>query len=222
MSESNQLKSGEHPQTVLECSREGCARKHSFDVADQIPSHWYCSEHHPENRPVPYSKEALEAVVNEVPKIPEVFGDALLKAPKLYHRSCDMPGCQKFISLPEGTTRDEWRCVEHYKTEQPKPIVSLNPQAEETIKVKMPLQCAGCNSNKDHGEYVHHVWFCIDCLLRMERTKAKEFEKDCDHWKEMAEIYERITDKLKNIIERERKEFKEQNQKKESRPGWGN
>jgi lipopolysaccharide biosynthesis regulator YciM len=69
-----------------------------------------------------------------------------------------------------------------------------------------PIKCARCEEGKSRGVYVHRVWFCTECLLAIERLRVTQTEADRDHWKELADIYDRATDKLMEIVKLEREQ----------------
>ncbi len=46
-------------------------------------------------------------------------------------------------------------------------------------------KCYDCEEDRP-GEYVHRVWFCTDCLLRMCRSDKNQYIRDRDYWKKKA------------------------------------
>lgn len=64
-------------------------------------------------------------------------------------------------------------------------------------------KCAGCEFDRSRGEYVHRVWFCADCLLKMSRTRADEMERDRNYWQKRAKEQEQQAGNVLAVIHRD-------------------
>lgn len=64
---------------------------------------------------------------------------------------------------------------------------------------RQTAKCYDCEEDRP-GEYVHHVWFCIDCLLRMARSDINQLKRDRDHYKDGHESDRRQVANLETLL----------------------